>query len=173
MGVGTILILLGVGLLVPTAYAGVIGAPYAPTWLNVIRKAFQAIQLGPSDTLIDLGAGDGRIVLEAARCGATAIGYELSPIMWAIAKLRIGRRGSIRFGNFYKQDLSQATVLFTFLMPKNMPRLKAWLAQQSIPRGKYALVYSFPLPNVEPEYIINVPQEGNIYIYDLPKLTKQ
>ncbi len=199
-----ILILLGVAVLLPTAYAGVIGAPYAPTWAKVTQKAFDAIQLGKEDTLIDLGAGDGRIVIEAARRGAKAIGYELSPIMWAVAKLRVllqrphpFRGGlaspsqgeaplltkeksatkpgevSIFFGNFYKQDISHATVIFTFLMPKIMPRLKTWLAEQPLPGGKYLLTYAFPLPATEPQHVVSVPNEGKIYIYDLQKLTKQ
>lgn len=171
-----ILILLVLGLLVPTAYAGLIGAPYAPTWLNVVRKAFDAIHLGENDTLIDLGAGDGRIVLEAARRGARATGYELSPIMFAIAWLRTHftpRRCKVVYGNFYKQDISQATVIFAFLMPKNMPRLKTWLAQQPVPRARYLLAYTFPLPDTQPEQTIHVAKEGTIYLYDLSLLTKR
>lgn len=168
---GTIFILVAVALLIPTAYAGLIGAPYAPTWLKVVRKAFDAIKLGQDDFLIDLGAGDGRIVLEASRRGARATGFELSPIMWAITKLRTIGKGGIHFGNFYKQDISEATVLFTFLMPKNMPRLKTWLATQAIPHGKYLLAYAFPLPDVAPFQTVTVPKEGTIYIYDLRKLT--
>lgn len=170
---GTILILTGVGLLIPTAYAGLIGAPFAPTRRRIVRKAFEEIRLGGNDVLIDLGAGDGKIVLEAARRGATAVGYELSPIMWFIAKLRVGQHGQIRFGNFYQQNLSEATVLFAFLTPKTMPSVKKQLAQQVIPHGKYLLVYAFPFRDVEPEKVVTLPQQGAIYIYDLQKLTKQ
>lgn len=172
--------LLGVALLIPTAYAGLIGAPFAPTRSRIVRKAFAEIQLGAEDVLIDLGAGDGRIVLEAARRGAAAIGYELSPMMWFIAWLRTQfpptrwkRSPVIRFGNFYKQDLSQATVIFAFLTPRTMPCVKQQLSQQVIPNGRYLLVYAFPLRDVKPEKIVTLPKQGAIYIYDLQKLTKQ
>lgn len=170
---GTILILIGVGLLIPTAYAGLIGAPFAPTRSRMFKAACDAIHLGPSDVLIDLGAGDGRVMIETARRGAKAVGYELSPIMWFIAKLRVGKRGEVRFGNFYKQNLSEATVLFAFLTPKTMPSVKKQLAQQIIPNGKYLLVYAFPFRDVEPEKVVTLPRQGAIYIYDLQKLTKQ
>lgn len=142
------------------------------------------MQVGAGDTFVDLGAGDGYLVLEAARRGANAIGYELSPIMWAIAWIRAKTRGwrkgserqnprvSIRFANFYKQDISNATIVFAFLMPQNMPRLKAYLAAQSLPRAKYLLSYSFPLPGVAPKSTVTVPERGTIYVYDLNSLTK-
>lgn len=78
----------------------------------------------------------------------------------------------VRFGNFYKQNISQASIVFVFLMPQNMPRLKDYLATQSLPRGKYLLSYSFPLPGVEAINTVTVPQKGTIYIYDLKPLTK-
>lgn len=181
----TVLILLGVALLIPTAYAGLIGAPYAPTRRAVVRKAFDAINLGAGDTVVDLGAGDGFIVCEAARRGANAIGYELSPIMWAVAWFRIkllpltkgesrAKRGvGVYFGNFYKQDISGATIIFVFLMPQNMLRLKKYLATQSLPHAKYLLSYSFPLPNVKPQQTITVPQKGTIYVYNVREVTSE
>lgn len=116
--------------------------------------------------------------------------------MWAIAWLRaklgtspyegeVGRRPGevcVRFGNFYKQDISNAlprtprgagaSIVFVFLMPQNMPRLKKYLATQSLPRAKYLLSYSFPLPGVEAISTVTVPERGTIYIYDLKKLTR-
>lgn len=180
-----IFVLAFVALLIPTAYAGFIGAPYAPTRLSVVRKAFQKIGLGKDDVLVDLGAGDGSIVIEAGKLGAQAIGWELSPIMWAVAKVRIyflpltkgeysrNARVGVRYGNFFKQDHSAATVIFLFLMPKNMPHVKDWLSKQSFPRGRYLLSYAFQLPDTAPAFTVSLPQKGTIYIYNLKEISQK
>lgn len=189
-----IFVLAFVALLIPTAYAGFIGAPYAPTRLSVVRKALRQIGLDKDDVLVDLGAGDGGIVLEAAKLGAQAIGWELSPIMFAVAWLRaklgtspyqgevpaelaggeVGwRKPVIRYGNFFKQDLSAATVIFLFLMPKNMPHVKDWLSKQKFPRGRYLLSYAFPLPETPPAFTVSLPQKGTIYVYNLKEISQK
>jgi len=160
--------------LIPTAYAGVIGAPYAPTRLPVIKKALQVLDIGEGDVLIDLGSGDGKVLLAAARKGAQAIGYELSPIMWLISWFRTRRepRAKVRYGNFYKQSFHDATVIFAFLMPEKMTRLAQLLKQQDIPRAEYLLSYVFPLKDIPPITIIREDKCGPIYVYDLAELTQ-
>lgn len=162
-------------LLIPTAYAGKIGAPYAPTRLRVVRKAFDQLKIGSNDTLVDLGAGDGSIVKEAAKRGARAVGYELSPIMWAVAAGRAWRQknAKIYWGNFYKKTLPNATILFAFLMPENMPRVRIFLEKQRLPHGKYFLSYMFPFKDVSPLTVIREEKCGPIYVYDLPELISE
>jgi hypothetical protein len=161
--------------LIPTAYAAKIGAPYVPTFTRALEAAFNFISLGPGDTLIDLGAGDGKIVLRAARRGALAIGYELSPIMWLIGALRAlpVQRARVRYGNFYKRSLSSATVVFAFLMPQNMDRVRRYLAKQVIPNGKFFLSYTFPFKGIEPLHVVREPKCGPVYIYNLQELTQR
>ncbi len=170
-----LLALAGLALLIPTAYAGWIGAPYAPTRLPVVKKAFDFIGVSPEDVVVDLGAGDGKIVLEAARRGAQAIGYELSPIMWLVASVRtLGKRNShIRFGNFYTKSLRDATHVFAFLMPENMPKVRTYLARQTCPRGKFFLAYAFPFKDAEPLHFVRAKICAPIYIYDLQELTRR
>ncbi|MEX0649737.1 MAG: hypothetical protein WD200_01960 [Candidatus Andersenbacteria bacterium] len=160
-------------LLIPTAYAGKIGAPYAPTRRASIRKTFEQLQIDADDVVVDLGAGDGSVVIEAARKGAQAYGYELSPIMFCIAWSRslFQERARIRFGNFYKQSISDATVVFVFLLPQNMPRLKAYLATQSIPAGRYCIAYAFPFQDMPALTTIREKRVLPMYVYDLQELT--
>lgn len=175
MEIFTLLVIIFLILLIPTAYAGVIGAPYAPTFTPAIEQAFDYIKLGQEDTLIDLGAGDGRVLIAAARRGATSLGYELSPIMWAVVLLRTlgNKKIKIKLCNFYKQSLPNATVIFAFLMPKNMPKVRQYLSKQTLPNGRYLLVYAFPLPpDTKPLHVIRVPKCAPLYIYDLKGLTK-
>ncbi|MBI4021898.1 MAG: hypothetical protein HY372_00930 [Candidatus Andersenbacteria bacterium] len=181
----SVLLLLGMAALIPTAYAAKIGAPYVPTYRRALIAAFDFIQLGPGDALVDLGAGDGKVVRLAAQRGASAIGFELSPIMWVIAVLWSLRypHARVYLRNFYRQSLQQTlmplsrrsnqrTILFTFLMPQNMERVRRYLASQSVQAARYFLSYMFPLPNTEPVKIIRVPRCGPVYIYDLRPLTK-
>ena len=95
------LLLAAVILLIPTAYAGLIGAPYAPTRMRAVKRAFELLDIGVQDTVVDLGVGDGKVLLAAAGRGAKAYGYELSPIMFLIAFLRSLKypNVSIRFGS--------------------------------------------------------------------------
>lgn len=169
-----IFILAGLALLIPTAYAGLIGAPYAPTRLRVVKKAFDEIKLSSTDVVIDLGAGDGKILLEASRRGAQAVGYELSPIMWFIIWLRsMGNKNiAVKYQNFYKADLSSATVIFAFLMPNNMPKVKALLQKQTLPKARYFLAYAFPLSDVEPLHVVREPDCLALYIYDLQSINR-
>jgi hypothetical protein len=189
--------LVGVVLLIPTAYAGLIGAPYAPTRTAAIRKAFAAINIGPEDVVVDLGAGDGKVLLEAAARGAKAIGYELSPIMWTVALVRSivfqllpsaimtpsespphlrGRKTLIRvrYGNFYKKTLPpETTIIFAFLMPDKMERLRQYIVKQSLPQGKFLLAYTFPFKDIPPLHVIREPKCGPVYVYELSSLSEE
>lgn len=166
-------LLAGVALLIPTAYAGKIGAPYAPTPRAIIEKAFALLNIGPGDTVVDLGAGDGKVLLAAAGRGAAARGYELSPFLYAVAWLRtLGKPVRLQFRNFYRQQLTDPTVIFAFLMPDNMPRVSTFLSQQAMPAGKYLLAYAFPLQGVAPINIIREKNCAPLYVYDLPQLTQ-
>lgn len=166
--------LLGLLVLIPTAYAGWTSAPYVPSLLPAIKKSFDYIQLNEDDAVVDLGAGDGKVVREAAQRGAQARGIELSPIMWLVARFRtLGHaRTKIIFGNFYTASLADATVVFAFSMPANMPRIQRFLSTQVVPRGKYFLTYAFPFKDILPLHVVRVPNCAALYIYDLPALTK-
>ena len=171
-----ILLIVFLILLIPTAYAGLIGAPYAPTFTPAFRRAFDYIKLSKKDTVVDLGSGDGKVVLEAAKRGAKGIGYELSPIFWAISWVRgLGvKNASFKMLNFYKKSLPlETTVIFAFLMPEHMDEVKDYLAKQNLPNGKYFMAYSFPLPKeVVPIHVVHEPKTGRVFIYDLKQLTK-
>ena len=179
------IIFIGLVLLLPTAYAAKIGAPYAPTFMPAIKRAFSHIKLGASDVIVDLGAGDGRTLIEAASRGAKAIGYELSPIMWFIVWFRLQllrlrqtspvipgqpstskHRHVVYLRNFYKQSLPpETTVIFAFLMPGNMAKVKTMLAKQNLPNLRCVLIYAFPFPDLQPLQVITTPKCSRVYVY--------
>lgn len=166
-------IYIGLILLIPTAYAGWIGAPYAPTRLKAVRRAFELLEVGEADTVVDLGAGDGGILLTAARRGAKAKGWELSPIMFAIAWLRTIGRAKLRFGNFYNQSFPEATIIFAFLMPNNMAKVEAAIRRGAGPKLQYVLTYAFPFKNLTPTSIVREKNCAPLYVYEADSFRNQ
>ena len=160
--------LIGSGLFLPTAYAGVIGAPWAPTRIAVVKKAFDSVGISEKDLLVDLGCGDGKIMHEASRRGAKAIGYELSPIMWVVAWLRTWRdkRSSVKYGNFLKMPIPDATTyIFAFLMPKHMEKIRNYIAKQAVHDATIIFSYAFPIQDIPPRMIYRAKKCAPLYMY--------
>ena len=97
------------------------------------------LKIGPADIVYDLGSGDGRIVVEAARRRrARAVGIEADPlrVLWSqlfIALLNLRNLVRIVWGNFFHQSISDATVVTLFLTQRTNQRLKAKLQQELRP----------------------------------------
>ena len=110
---------------------------YAPTSAPVVRSMLQLAGVGPGDVVYDLGSGDGRIVIAAARdFGARGVGIEIDARL--VAEARSNARASgvedkVEFllGDMYEADLTPATVVTLFLHPepnlKLRPKLRAAL----------------------------------------------
>lgn len=163
-----VIIIVGLVLLIPTAYAGYIGAPYAPTRRRAIEHAFDLLAVGKGDVVVDLGAGDGKVLLAAAQHGAVAIGYELSPIMWLITWFRTITTPAItiRWRNFLRAKLSPKTThVFMFLMPEHMAKLQRYITHQHLPHLKFVLSYSFPIPDLPALHVVETDKAGRIFVY--------
>jgi hypothetical protein len=81
------------------------GAPFLPTLKPQIIIALDLLDLKPGDTLLELGSGDGRVLVAAARRGLNVVGYELNPIMALISWLhtrRYRRQVKVVWGNFWR-----------------------------------------------------------------------
>lgn len=120
--------------LIGLCFAGVLlfGAPYLPTTKPQIEAALRLAALKPGQTMLELGCGDGRVVLAAARQGAKVVGYELNPLLAAITWLRTRRyrdKVTIIWGDFWRKDWPEHQVIFTFLLPKLMPKLNKKIIQ--------------------------------------------
>ncbi len=159
--------------LIPTAYAGLIGAPWAPTRMLSIKKAFDNIEIDEKDVIVDLGAGNGAILREAAKRGARAIGYELSPIMWIVAVLYLFRQKNTRilYGNFFKKSLSERTTLvFFFLMPKHMDQIGSYLSNQKLDNKTLVLSYAFPFKEIKALHVYREKNCAPLYLYEMSQV---
>src|SRR5688500_1278548 len=102
---------------------------WVPTPHVLVEKMLDMARVTPQDYVIDLGAGDGRNVIAAARRGAQALGVEYNPDMVALAQRIAAKEGvadKAKFvhGDMFEADISRATVLALFLLPDNMRKLK-------------------------------------------------
>jgi SAM-dependent methyltransferase len=126
------------------------GALWRPTPRRIVDKMLRAAGVQPGHKVVDLGAGDGRIVIAAARAfQARAVGVEIDPLRCLIANARIrllGLQGQahVYCGNLFEYDLADADVVTLYLWPRTNQRLKPRLAEQLRP-GARVVSYKFLL----------------------------
>ncbi len=103
-----------------------VGAPYLPTLRPQVQAVLDLADLQPGQTLLELGCGDGRVVLAATSRGLNVVAYELNPLLALLVWLRTRRyrhQVQIIWGDFWRADWPPAEAIFTFLLPKYMPKL--------------------------------------------------
>jgi len=153
-------------ILVPAFY----GLPSVPTKPDRIRKALKLVNLQPDEILYDLGAGDGRVLLIAAReFGARAVGIEVGPIQCTLIWLRavasgFGDKIQIQWKNFLKADLSTGDVVFVYATSKEVRRLASYLEKQMKP-GSRVVSISADFPEWEPS---TFDEHDLIFVYQMP-----
>ena len=153
-------------ILIPALY----GLPPVPTKPGRIQKALKLANLQPDETLYDLGAGDGRVLLIAARdFGANAVGLEIGPIQCALIWLRatasgFGNRIRIRWENFYKADLKDADVVFVYATSKEVMKLAPHLETQ-MKKGARLVSISADFHEWEPTALDD---HDLIFVYEMP-----
>jgi hypothetical protein len=101
---------------------------WVPTPQVLVEKMLDMAKVTPKDFVMDLGSGDGRNVIAAAKRGARALGVEYNPKMVELSKARAAKEGvadKAQFiqGDMYEADVSQATVLALFLLTQNLDKL--------------------------------------------------
>jgi len=110
------------------------GVPFVPTPHEIVERMLRIAEVGPGDRLVDLGSGDGRIVIAAAQRGALAHGVDLDPGLVRLAaenarEAGVAARASFEVRDIFETDLSKATVVAFYLLPefnaKLLPRLLA------------------------------------------------
>ena len=129
---GLILTLAALWILIPALY----GLPSVPTRHDRIRAALRLADLAAGEAFFDLGCGDGRTLVIAAReFGASATGIEIGPVQCLVSvgnALRNGVRSQIRVkrGNFCRADVRAADVVFVYATSRELSRLQGLLESQ-------------------------------------------
>src|SRR6266542_4441113 len=102
---------------------------WVPTPQELVDKMMELAKVTPSDVLVDLGSGDGRTVITAAKLGANARGIEYDPNMVELSKQNaaaagVSQRAQFAKADIFETDFSNATVVTMFLLPSHNPRLR-------------------------------------------------
>ena len=126
---------------------------WVPSSPQVVEKMLDVAKVTPQDLVMDLGSGDGRMVIAAARRGARAVGVEFNPDMVALSRLRAKEAGvdkaSFEQGDMYEADISKASVMALFLLTANLDKLKdKFLALKP---GSRIVLNTFEITGWEPD----------------------
>lgn len=120
-------------LLLSFSFVLLFGAPYLPTLKRQIQTSLDLLDLAPGQRLLELGSGDGRVLLAAARRGHTAVGYELNPILVLISRIRLfryRRTVTVMWGNYWSATWEPTDAIFFFGLQKFMEKLDKKITQE-------------------------------------------
>lgn len=155
---------------------------FVPTPHDTVRAMLDVTRVGPGDVVYDLGSGDGRIAIAAAKRGARAIGIDIDPKRidearaHAVAE-KVTDRVTFVLGDIFEQDFSDATVITLYLLPtlnvKLMPKLL------TLKPGTRIVSHNFDMGDWKPEqrlevgyslvYYWTVPPHGTVPVKNLPR----
>lgn len=146
-------------------------SPWAPWWRTNKKTAYTMCRLAKinkSDIVYDLGSGDGTALIVAAKeFGAKGVGIEIDPLRYFFSKVKckingLDKKVKIIKRNFYDVNISSASVVFVYLVPRVLEKLKPKLLKELKP-GTVIVSY---------RYKINLPllrydKENDIYLYKI------
>ena len=150
------------------AFAQSADVPYVPTPMNVVDAMLKLANVTANDFVIDLGSGDGRIVIAAAKnYGARGFGVELDPALVQDARReaeRQGVKGRVEFlaQNLFITDIDRATVLTTYLFPRINMQLRPRIFAELRP-GSRVVSHEFDFGNWKPDARVTVPVPDKPY----------
>jgi hypothetical protein len=162
-----IIIIITVIIAISILWPLLIGAAWSPASKRVVDKILDLADVGSQDLLYDLGSGDGRIVVQAARkYQATGLGIEADPfrVIWSRLNLKIlglNKKTRIIWGDIFKQDLSHATVVTVFLWQRTNEKLKEKL-QRELKPGTRVISYIWTFSGWKP---LAIDKKDRIYLY--------
>jgi SAM-dependent methyltransferase len=136
--------------LATTAWSAFSGAPFVPTDARNVATMIRIAGIREGEKVADLGSGDGRILIAAAKAGARAEGWEISPYLWLLSLWNIRRAGvadrvRVHLGSYWDHAMTDADVVTLFLIGRKMPDMKTKLAAE-LPKGARVVSYAFPFP---------------------------
>ena len=144
------------------------GAPWEPTKMKMVRLMLDMAEVGPEDVVYDLGSGDGRIPIVAAReFGARAIGIEIDPVRCYISCLAakvLGVKDRVEFRreDLFKVDLKGATVVTCYLLQDTNDRLYTKFRDELAP-GTRVVSNTHTFQLISP---VQVKEDAHLFIFN-------
>ena len=146
---------------------------YGALWVvsddRAIDRMLELAELEAGDTLVDLGAGDGRILIRAAQnYPVKGLGFEIDPLRVFLARFFVWRRGldkriKIRWADMFTADFSQADKIVMYMTRESNERLRP-LFDAQLKEGTRVVCNAFPIPGWVPLQIDNI---NLIFVYEV------
>ena len=155
------------GFMVWIAWPSIFGAPWVPTPKDKARSMLELAEVGQQDTVYDIGSGDGRIIIMAAKeFGAKSFGIEMDPLRVLWSRLAIRRHGlsesvEVMRENFFKAKIENATVVTVYGGVGVNKKLKSKFARELKP-GTRVVSYRFRFKGWTP---VKTNEEASSYLY--------
>lgn len=145
--------------------------PFVPTPQQVVDKMIEVAGVKKGDVVYDMGSGDGRIVIAAAKKGARAIGFEIDGDLVKESRANIRKNGvqdlaEIRHQDILTVDFSPATVVTMYLLPDVNLKLKPKLQKQLKP-GSRVVSHAFDMGDWKPDRVEQV-DGRTVYLWTIP-----
>lgn len=143
------------------------GAPYVPSSRRRVKKMIELADLKPGENVVDLGSGDGKILIEVARRGCYAIGLEINPFLvwysrWRTKSLGLSDRVKVFRKNFYTYPLHEADAIFVYLWPETVNKLVPKFLRELKP-GTRVVSNAFTISGWTP-----IAASDNVFLYKKP-----
>lgn len=140
--------------------------PYVGTQKKKMDTIMKFAKIKEGETVVDLGSGDGRLLIESAKRGAFAIGYEINPFLIAASIIHTKLEGLASHVEVFKKslwraDLKVADVIFVYTLRKTMPKMEKFIFENAR-KGTRVVVNTNPFPNKKAEK-----EENGVYQYFL------
>ncbi len=145
--------------------------PFVATDERIVDRMLELAEVRPDDVVYDLGCGDGRIVVAAAKkYGCKAVGVEIDPRLVEQAKENARKAGvedrvTIRQGDIFQEEFRDATVVMLYLLPEVNVRLMPKLSQ--LREGARVVSHSFAMHGARPEKVETVLGK-KVYLWRVP-----
>ncbi|MCD6041744.1 MAG: methyltransferase [Burkholderiales bacterium] len=129
---------------------------WVPTPPALVEKMLDMAKVTPADFVMDLGSGDGRNIIAAAKRGARGVGVEFDRTLIEVARRNaaaagVADRAQFIEGDMFKADISRATVLALFLLPDNLRNLKDKF--ERLPPGTRIVVNGYEIDGWQPNEV--------------------
>lgn len=140
------------------------GAPYLPTMKKQVKSAIKLAGLKPGQTILELGSGDGRVLIAAAQSGLNAVGYELNPLLYLFSLIRTRkyrRQIKLVYGNFWNHSWPKCEAIYVFLLPRLMDKLEKKIRREHLANA-VVISFAFKFSGLTP-----LKEEQGVFAYRL------
>jgi SAM-dependent methyltransferase len=149
-------------------------APYVSSSPEIVRQMLEIAEVGPDDLVYDLGCGDGRILIAAVKDfkAKKAVGYEIREDIYEIALAEIAKQNlqdkiKLIKGDFFKADISRATVITLYLTTGANEALRPKLEKEAR-LGARIVSHNYEIPGWQPSHVKKF-MGHTIYLYKIPE----